>query len=301
MAGVGFSVPQLGPHVDREVLRTFAERAEVRGFTSLWVQDHLFYPVETAASYAGQAGRTVPEQYRTLLSATESLSALAAWTRTITIGTSILVAGYHRPVDIAKRLATIDVLSGGRLVAGFGIGWSPEEHDQMDVDFRARGRRADELIEAIRACWGEDPVEFHGEFFDIPRALVSPKPVQRPRPKLLSGMFSEAGRRRTAKLFDIWNPTSPLDVVVPQLKEINAWRAEGEEPVELYWRIFMEPPGGATEARPLLGVDGIASQVAKAEEAGVAEVILDANFWGEIASPQAWIELPDRVADALGM
>ncbi|MFC5751617.1 TIGR03619 family F420-dependent LLM class oxidoreductase [Actinomadura rugatobispora] len=301
MTGVGFSVPQLGPHLGREVLRTFAERAEARGFTSLWVQDHLFFALEPTAPYAGQPGRAVPEQYRTMLSATESLSALAAWTERIAIGTSILVAGYHRPVDIAKRLATIDVISGGRLVAGFGIGWSREEHDQMGVDFRTRGRRADELIEAVLACWGEDPVEFHGEFFDIPPSIVSPKPVQRPRPKLLSGMFSEAGRRRTAKLFDIWNPTFPLDVIVRQHEEINAQRAEGRAPVELYWRIFMEPPGGATEARPLLGVDGIPEQVARARDAGVAEVILDPNFWTGIDSPEAWTGLPDRVADALGM
>lgn len=300
MTGVGFSVPQLGPYVDREVLRTFAERAEARGFTSLWVQDHLFYALEPSAPYAGQPGREVPEEYRTMLSATESLAALAAWTDRITIGTSILVAGYHRPVDIAKRLATIDVLSGGRLVAGFGIGWSREEHEQMGVDFAARGRRADELIEAICACWGPDPVEFRGEFFDIPPAVIAPKPVQQPRPRLLSGMFSAAGRRRTAKLFDIWNPTFPLEVITEQYAEIEAARAADKDPVELYWRIFMEPPGGATQARPLLGVDGIPEQVARAEEAGVAEVIVDPNFWTEIDSAKVWTQIPDRVADALG-
>lgn len=301
MTGVGFSVPQLGPYVDRKVLRTFAERAEARGFTSLWVQDHLFYALEPSAPYAGQRGREVPEEYRTMLSATESLAALAAWTNRITIGTSILVAGYHRPVDIAKRLATIDVLSGGRLVAGFGIGWSREEHEQMGVDFATRGRRADELIEAVCACWGPDPVEFRGEFFDIPPAVIAPKPVQQPRPRLLSGMFSAAGRRRTAKLFDIWNPTFPLEVVTEQYAEIEAARrAADKDPVELYWRIFMEPPGGATQARPLLGVDGIPEQIARADEVGIAEVIVDPNFWTEIDSAKVWTQIPDRVADALG-
>lgn len=300
MVGVGFSVPQLGPHVDRAVLKTFAERAEVRGFTSLWVQDHLFYAHENSRPYAGQPGRAVPEQYRTMLSGTETMAALAAWTSRVTIGSSILVAGYHRPVDIAKRLATIDLLSDGRLVAGFGIGWSKEEHEQMDVRFETRGRRCDELIRAVLACWGEDPVEFDGEFFRIPAADISPKPVQSPRPPLLSGMFSERGRARTARMFDIWNPTGPLDVVLGQMEEIHAQRPEGLDPVELYWRVFMEPPGGATEQRPLLGVDGIPAQVERAEQAGVREMILDANFWSGIDSPQSWAELPDRVADALG-
>src|SRR4029077_1014049 len=133
----------------------------------------------------------------------ETLTAAAAWTTRPVVGTSILVAGLHRPVALAQQLSTIDVLSGGRLVAGFSVGWSDEEHQQMDVDPRTRGARCDELIDALLACGGRDPVELAGRVFTLSQAGVNPKPVQVPRPRLLSGMRSPAGLRRTAERFDI--------------------------------------------------------------------------------------------------
>ena len=87
------------------------------------------------------------------------------------------MAGYHRPVDLAQRISTLDILSGGRTVFGFSVGWSDEEHAQYDVDPRTRGRRADELIDAMKACWGPDPVSYEGDFFRIPVSDVRPKPA----------------------------------------------------------------------------------------------------------------------------
>src|SRR5215210_9539128 len=146
---VGLSLPQLGGHVTRPVLRRFCERSEELGFDGLWVQQHLFYPHHSKSGYSARPGLAIPERYRSILAPLETLAAAAAWTTKTTIGTSVLVAGYHRPLDLAQRLATLDVLSEGRLIVGFSVGWSDDEHAQMDVDPRTRGARSDELVDAL--------------------------------------------------------------------------------------------------------------------------------------------------------
>lgn len=297
MTTVGLGLPQLGRHVDREVLRTFCEEAERLGFASLWAQEHLFFPHEVASSYAGHEGRSVPQQYRTMLAATETMMAAIAWTDRVTVGSSILVAGYHRPVELAQRMSTLDVLSGGRLVVGMSVGWSDEEHRQMDVDPRTRGRRCDELVDALKACWDEDPVTFEGAFFSIPASDVDPKPIQRPRPPLLSGMLSPAGRRRTVEKFDIWNPVGDAFQLRAQVDEMNEQRPDGMAPLDVYQRLFLERPGG--EADPP-GIDGVIAAVERAREAQMDSVIIDANFWRGIDGPDAWLRLPGALAPAVG-
>src|SRR6266545_2713768 len=121
---VGLSLPQLGGQVTRDGLRAFCESAEELGFASLWVQEHLFYPLHPVSGYSARPGLAVPEAYRTVLGALQTLTAAAAWTTRPVVGTSILVAGLHRPVALAQQLSTIDLLSEGRLVAGFSVGWS---------------------------------------------------------------------------------------------------------------------------------------------------------------------------------
>ncbi len=299
MTRVGLSLPQLGTSPDRGAIRDMAQRAEELGYGSLYVQQHLFYPLNPASGYSARPGVPVPEAYRSILQPMELLAAVAAWTERIRIGTSILVAGYHRPVDLAQRITTLDVLSGGRTEFGFSVGWSDEEHAQYDVDPRTRGRRVDELIDALKACWAPDPVEFHGEFFDIPASNVLPKPVQAPHPPLMSGMRSEAGLARTAQKFDIWNPASgTLEQHLETLARLNAKRDPALAPLTMCWNLFTEPPIIVANLRPL-SVDELCEQVAAAARAGVAAVSIDANFELAFASPADWVALPDRLAPVL--
>ena len=109
---IGLCLPQLGGNVDRDGLRGFCEHAEELGFGSLWVQEHIFYPLNPVSGYSARPGLKVPDAYRTTLAALETLTAAAAWTTRPAVGTSILVAGLHRPVALAQRLSTIDLLSG---------------------------------------------------------------------------------------------------------------------------------------------------------------------------------------------
>jgi probable F420-dependent oxidoreductase len=294
--GVGLTLPQLGPHVTRDAVRGFCARAEELGFSSLWAQEHLFFALEPSAPYAARPGLPVPEAYRSTFSPLELLSAAAAWTEHVAIGTGILVGGYHRPVELAQRLATLDHLSGGRLIAGLSVGWSKDEHAQMDVDFHTRGRRMDELVEALLVCWGPDPVRFDGEFFRIPDSIVQPKPLQQPRPPLLSGMRSPAGLQRTAVMFDIWNPASgTLDQIRAGVETINAQRPAERAPIELMQRIFTEPPFVAANLAPMT-LDAMTAAVVAARDAGVREVIVDTGFTTEVHSPADWITFPERLA-----
>lgn len=297
--GVGLTLPQLGEHVTREAVRAFCERAEALGFTSLWVQEHLFYALAPSAPYAARPGLPVPEAYKTTWSPLELLTAAAAWTDHVRIGTGILVGGYHRPVELAQRLATLDHLSNGRLIVGLSVGWSKDEHDQMDVEFSTRGRRMDELIEALEVCWGPDPVQFDGEFFHIPPSIVSPKPVQRPRPPLLSGMRSPAGLRRTAAMFDLWNPASgSLEQITETAAAIDAMRPDGAAPIQVVQRIFTEPPFVVPGLEPMT-VGQVAESVRAAKAAGVDHVVVDTVFTTQVNSPDDWSSIPDTLAPVL--
>jgi probable F420-dependent oxidoreductase len=297
---LALALPQLGPHVTRAAVRGFVERAEELGYAGFFAQQHLFYPHHPVSGYAARPGLAVPEAYRSVIQPLELLAAVAAWTETAMIGTSVLVAGYHRPVDLAARLASLDVLSGGRVVAGFSVGWSEEEHAQYDVDPRTRGRRADELIDALRACWAADPVAFHGEFFDIPVSAVRPKPVQPHGPRLASGMRSAAGLKRTAEKFDIWNPASgTLEQHLATHAELNAMRPAGLAPLGLHWNLFTQPPVEVANLRTL-SVEELVTQVAEAAATGAVDLVhIDCNFDVTVDSPQAWLAVPDRLRPVL--
>jgi probable F420-dependent oxidoreductase len=296
---VGLALPQLGSSVDARAVRGFAERAEELGFGHLFVQQHLFYPHEVLSGYSARPGLAVPQAYRSVLQPLELLSVVAGWTSEIVLGTSILVAGYNRPVDLAQRITTLDVLSGGRTVFGFSVGWSDEEHAQYDVDPRTRGRRAGEFIDAMKSCWGPDPVSHKGEFFSIPASDVDPKPIQRPHPPLMSGMRSEVGLARTAEQFDWWNPASgTLEQHLETMNLLASMRPAELAPLKMCWNLFTDPPVVVANLRPL-SVDELCVEVAAAAAAGVDAVSIDANFDPSITSPQDWLGVPDRLAPLL--
>jgi probable F420-dependent oxidoreductase len=297
--GVGLTLPQLGDHVTREAVRTFCRRAEAVGFASLWAQEHLFFVLQPSSPYAARPGLPVPDAYRSTMSPFELLTAAAAWTERVAIGTGVVVGGYHRPVELAQRLATLDRLSGGRVIAGLSVGWSEDEHVQMDVDFATRGARLGELVAAVRACWGPDPVSFDGEHFSIPPSIVRPKPVQRPHPPLLSGMRSPAGLRRTAELFDFWHPASgTIETIIETAAEIDAMRPAYLPPIRVVQRIFPEPPFvvPGLEART---VAQLRDDVRNARDAGIVHVVVDTGFTTEVRSAGDWASFPDRLAPLL--
>lgn len=296
MTGVGLCLPQLGPHVTAEVVVEFARRAEALGYSGLWVQDHFMYPERPSRGYGG-SDVMPPGQYKSVYAPTEMLAFVAAVTRTIRLGTSILVAGNHWPVPLAQRLATLDRLSGGRVIVGLGVGWNAEEHEASGTDITTRGRRMDDFVPALLACWEPDPVSYDGPIFRIPRSYVAPKPIR--RPTLLSGMWSTEGLERTARWFDAWNPAGLRPAKVASLVEsMNARRRPDQRPLDVFSRSFVQSP---LAPRPADGdnMSALVADAVAAREAGYVELTLEHNFWDGIESPDDWLSVPERFRPVL--
>ncbi len=165
-----------------------ADLCERSGVDSLWLSDRLTAPVP------------VPEPLA-------ALAAVAGRTRRLKFGPSVLVLPFRTPVVLAKALATIDYLSGGRMLPAVGVGAEPPaQFEASGVPFAERGRRADEMIRILRRLWAEDEVTFHGEFYRLDRVTISPKPAQSPLPLWVGGK-SEAAQRRAGRLGDGWIPS----------------------------------------------------------------------------------------------
>ncbi len=296
--GIGLCLPQLGEHVTTDAVRRFCLRAEELGYSSLWVQDHFMWPLNPVRGYAGRPGAPVPKQYQSVLAPTELLTAAAIWTERVSLGTSILVAGNHWPVQLAQRLSTIDVLSGGRLIVGLGVGWNEEEHDASGTDIRTRGARMDDFVDALKACWGDDPVQHEGPFFTIPPSIIRPKPVQRPRPLLLSGMWSPVGLERTRLHFDAWNPAGlSVAAACTAALAMNADRPGGMAPLQVFHRSFAQFPHAPTPTGDV--VERLAAEAVSAQSAGFTEFVMEHNFWDGVTSPEDWATVPDLFAPVL--
>lgn len=298
MTGVGLCIPQLGDHVTADVVKEFCRDSERLGYSSLWVQDHFLWPIEPQRGYAGVPGLPIPRQYQSVFAPTELLATAAAVTSTARLGTSVLVQGNHWPAPLAQRLATIDVLSSGRLIVGLGQGWNAEEHIASGTSITERAARMDEFVQVLRACWGPDPVSFEGRFFSIPESIQRPKPVQQPHPPLIAGASSPAGLARTAAVFDGWNPAGrPVADVVADLTVMDAERQPGQLPLRTFYRTFVQFLGPAEPVAATL--ERMRSEVVDAVAAGFEDVIIEANFWDDITSPDDWLAVPSHFASLL--
>ncbi|HXH11885.1 MAG TPA: LLM class F420-dependent oxidoreductase [Alphaproteobacteria bacterium] len=232
---IGFILPHIGPAASPRAIVQAAQRAETLGYDSLWVTDRLLYPITPQTPYPATPDGALPEAYKSVLDPVETLTFAAAHTQRIALGTSVLDLPFYHPVVLARRLTTLDVLSGGRLRMGFGLGWSQDEFDAVGASRRERGRRADEFLRVLKAIWTTDPVEFQGEFYRIPRSIIRPKPVQQPHPPIYLAAFASAALKRAATMADGWNPTGlPVEAMrqmVGQLHEMA--RAAGRDPAAL--------------------------------------------------------------------
>jgi probable F420-dependent oxidoreductase len=198
---LGFAVPQFGQSAYDDLAR-FASTAEQLGADSLWVGDRLLAAVNPAVGYAGKD--TIPDQFRTNLDPFIALTVAATATTTAQLGSSVFVAPWYPLAQLARQLTSIDVISGGRLLPGFGIGWSPEEYQAAGAPFNRRGGQLDDLLDGLDALWTTNPVAFDGGRWSIPESWVDLKPVQRPRPPVYLGAFTPPGLKRIGKRADGW-------------------------------------------------------------------------------------------------
>jgi probable F420-dependent oxidoreductase len=198
---VGIGLPSSGEDATPEAIARVAHDAEAAGLGSVWTYERLFRPT-VPIPLGGEGGPVMdgPEFWAAVYDPLETLAYVAASTERIALGTSVLDGLFSSPVVLARRLATLDRLSGGRLLAGIGQGWMAQEFEAAGVPMTRRGAGFEEHLQAMRAVWGPNPVSFEGRFYRIPECEVGPKPVRAGGPTLLLGAGAPAAIERAARL-----------------------------------------------------------------------------------------------------
>jgi probable F420-dependent oxidoreductase len=212
----GVHLPQSGPAASASAIASVARHAEALGFADVWVSDHVVLPKDAAYP---------PSSY--ILEPLVALTWAAAATQRVRLGTTVLVLPIRPPVLLAKMLASIDLMSGGRVVLGAASGWLREEFDALGVPFEQRGARTDETLEILRSCWEDDPIDFTGESTAAKLVSMRAKPQPERRIPIWIGGHSEPAFRRAVEKGDGWHGAfqSPEDTA-PMTKRLRADRPE---------------------------------------------------------------------------
>jgi probable F420-dependent oxidoreductase len=282
---LGVILPTAGPSATPETIAGVAEEAERAGLGSVWTFERLLRPTVPIAM-GGEGGPVMeaPEEFASVYDPLEVLGYVAARTRRVKLGTSVLDALFHPPVILARRLATVDRLSGGRLLAGVGQGWMSQEFEAAGVPMSRRGAGFEEHLRAMLAVWGPDPVSFEGRHHRIPESGIGPKPVREGGPELLVGAWAPAAIERAARLgagltlviFD-WDALAGA---------IDAYRTAAEAAGRPGGRIVVQVNGAVTakaldERAPLTGsAEQVAPELDRLERLGVDHV-----FWAVPGDP----------------
>jgi probable F420-dependent oxidoreductase len=204
----GFTVPGRGPLAEPDSLITIAQRAEELGYDSISMGDHILVPRNIQSTYPYTEGGEFPGGATgASMEQLTALAFIAGATRTIKLVTSVMIVPHRNPLVAAKALATLDVLSKGRLVVGIGVGWMREEFEALDLPpFEERGAVTDEYIQAFKELWTSDNPTFEGKYCGFSNITFLPKPVQKPHPPIWVGGESRRAIRRAAWLCDAWYP-----------------------------------------------------------------------------------------------
>jgi len=302
---IGFGAPVSGRWATPADLASFGARAEAAGYASLWTFQRLLVP----------AGSRMEPVYRSVLDPMVALGFLAAGTSRIRLGVALVNMPFVSPGYLAKQAATVDVLSGGRLDLGLGIGWLPEEFTLTGASMARRGARAEEYLNVLRVLWGPGPggnggnggagsgapgaaplSRFDGEFYTVPAERQDPQPVQRPGPPVILGGMSRAAMERAGRMADGWMTSSRADLsrISDDIKVVRTAAADtGRDPDQI--RIICRGVVRAgTEARSAetgerLLLSGSYAQI-RADtgwlgEQGVTEVFYDLNWDPLVGSP----------------
>jgi probable F420-dependent oxidoreductase len=274
---IGFGAPVAGAWATPGYLAEFAEQAERAGYASLWTFQRLLVP----------EGSGMEPVYQSVLDPMVALGFAAARTSRIRLGVALVNLPFVSPVLLAKQAASVDVLSGGRLDLGLGIGWMPEEFTAAGATTARRGARADEYLAVLRTLWADEISSFNGEFYTIPAGRQYPKPVQRPGPPILLGGMSRPAMERAGRLADGWITSSRADLsAIKEAVEIiqDTARSAGRGLVRIICRGVVRTDGDGT--RLLSGdYEKIRADTAWLAGQGVTELFYDLNWDPLIGSP----------------
>ena len=288
----GFTLPGRGPLATPETLGRIARTGEELGYDALFTGDHILVPRNIASPYPYTEGGEFPgSPSGESMEQLTLLAFLAGQTSRIRLVTSVIIVPHRNPLVAAKALATLDVLSGGRLVVGIGVGWMREEFEALGLPpFEERGAVTDEYVRAFKELWTSDDPHFEGKYVSFDNISFLPKPVQKPHPPIWVGGESRPALRRTAELADGWyplgsNPTFPMGTP-EQL-------AAGLERLAMYAKRFDRDPSEietiyrthqfeqtedaqGDDRLPFVGnAEQMASDIRAYQEMGVGSLVLD--------------------------
>lgn len=290
---IGFAVPVAGSWATPANMVRVAQRAEALGYHEVWTFQRLLYP----------RGHSMGAPYRSVHDPMVTLAYLAGVTSRVRLGVAVLNMPFFSPPLLAKQLSSLQAVSGGRLDAGLGLGWLPEEFAASGVSFERRGRRGEEFLQVLRRLWSEEVVEHKGEFYELPPVHQDPKPA--PPPPILLGGSAEVALRRAGRLADGWISSSreDLDRIGEKISVVKeSARAAGRDPEALRFvtrGVTRVRPSGAAGRAPMTGsFEEIRQDVAMLEAGGVTDVFHDLNFDPEVGSPDADPEESMRRAEA---
>jgi probable F420-dependent oxidoreductase len=299
---LGLSLPQIGDLGTPEDVARVATRAEAVGFDSLWVMDRLMAPRNPRDPYPGTPDLGWPEAFRSCLDPLETLTFAAALTDRVALGTSVLNVPWYRPLTLARRLATLDVLSRGRLRMGVGLGWSQDEFAALGVPMAQLGRRLDDHLDALEAIWSHDGDGFDGDGYRIAPAAIGPRPVLGPRPPLYLGAFTDAGLQRIARRADGWLtvflPAEVVTAMFGRVRELTAAAGRDPDAMRLVVRAnpTILPSRTAPGPTPFVGtVDQVADELVTWAELGVDELHVDLQFSPGVATVDHLLDLAEQL------
>lgn len=294
---LGAALPTSGAWATRENIAAFAKDADAHGFAGVWTFQRWLATDDLAGVY------------QSVLDPMVALGFAAAVTERVRLGLAVVNGPFYSPVALAKQFAAIDVLSGGRLDAGVGLGWSPVEYAAAGLEMERRGRRYDEWLDCLNVLLTGERVEFAGRYYTVPPSTIAPAPVQRPRPPLLIGGSAPAALRRAGRRGDGWISSSRASIgdvraAVQAVRDAAERAGKSRDAVRCVVRGVTVPtdsPIDAEDRRPLSGsLDQIRDDLAAYAACGVDEVFLDLNFDSDrvgnpTADPSLAMELAARL------
>jgi probable F420-dependent oxidoreductase len=279
---MGFGIPVSGSWATPASIVEISRAAEQLGYDSLWSFQRTLYPADDS----------IPMPYRSVHDPIAVSAYVAGVTERVRIGIAIVNLPFYAPLVLAKMLTSIDVLSDGRLDAGLGLGWNADEFTAAGAPMERRGARADEFIAALRTVWTTDPVEHHGDFYDIPRGRVDPRPVQQPHPPILLGGSAEPALRRAGRVADGWVSASrfPAAKLPDAVRTIRAAATDAGRDATSY-RVIIRAAvrvRADDEEQQFSGtVEKIRRDFDDYAAHGATELFVDLNFDEQIGTPDA--------------
>ena len=321
---LGFGLPVSGSWATPQNMLRIARRAEDLGYASLWTFQRVLRPAAGVLDPAYEAEHNPASRsaddasYQAVHDPLMPLAFVAGHTSRIGVGTATICAPFTAPAVLAKALTSLDVISAGRLTVGLGIGWLPQEFAAAGVPFDRRGERMDEYLRCLQSIWADDPVEFSGQFYNLPPSHIGPSPVQRPHPPILLGGAAPSALRRAGRLAQGWIASTREDLssLPAQIETVREGaRDAGRDPRTLRFLVrgvvelgrqagrLRRPDGdpgreGPTDSRRLLhGTrEQILEDLLDLRRSGVTEVFFDLNFSPRVVS--AHVDAGEAVAYA---